>query len=125
MGQTSVLICTLVNTRALPVTRLLRLDQYPGRFWRFYQLASPAAPTLRAAPGTARRGERLALTNGAQIDGGQIVEQAAAFHARIIAEDVTAEDWKDLRAWLDENPAHRDVFESMDQMAADLRTLGK
>ena len=53
-----------------------------------------------------------------------IIEQTAAWHARLSAEDVTSDDWQEFKAWLNQDTAHREVFESMGQMSAALRELG-
>ncbi len=54
----------------------------------------------------------------------RIIEQAAAWHARLAADDVTSQDWRDLEAWLEQDSAHRDTFESLDRLSGALRSLG-
>jgi len=54
----------------------------------------------------------------------KIIKQAAAWHARLAADDVTSQDWRDLEAWLEQDPAHRDTFESLERMSGALRSLG-
>ncbi len=54
----------------------------------------------------------------------EIIEQAAAWQARLVADDVTSQDWRDLEAWLEQDPAHRETFESMERMSGALRSLG-
>ena len=55
----------------------------------------------------------------------EIIEQAAAWHSRLSATDVSAEDWRGFQAWLDKDAEHRDVFESMERMSGALRSLGE
>ena len=54
----------------------------------------------------------------------ETINQAAEWIARIGAEDVSERDWQELRAWLDKDATHRDVFESMQAMSGSLRWLG-
>ena len=53
----------------------------------------------------------------------QIIEKAAAYHARVAAGDMTQAEWLELAAWLDRGPEHRRVFESMDQMSGALKLM--
>lgn len=55
---------------------------------------------------------------------GQIIEEAASYHARIASGDVGAEDWAGLEEWLGRSPEHREVFASMCEMSDALGTLG-
>jgi transmembrane sensor len=52
-----------------------------------------------------------------------LVEQAAAFHARIAASDMTADEWRDLELWMRQDPDRRAVFESMGSMSDSLASL--
>jgi len=53
----------------------------------------------------------------------QVIEEAAAFHARVASGDMTPTEWQELAAWLDRDPEHRRVFESMDQLSGALKLL--
>ena len=64
------------------------------------------------------------MSSSVSNDKREIIEQAAAWHARMAADDVTPQDWEDLRAWLEQHPAHRDTFESLERMSGALRSLG-
>lgn len=54
----------------------------------------------------------------------EIIEQAAQWHARLSADDVNSQDWWELEAWLEQDPARRDTFESLERMSGALRSLG-
>ncbi len=55
----------------------------------------------------------------------KIIEQAAAFHTRIAAREMTPEHWEELESWINEDPEHRRVLEAMGDMAQVLPPLGR
>lgn len=55
----------------------------------------------------------------------RIVEQAAAYHARVAGREMTPENWQELASWINEDPGHRRVLESMGDMSQSLRLLGR
>jgi transmembrane sensor len=57
-------------------------------------------------------------------DNKQVVEQAAAYHARMAAHDMTPAEWAELEAWINEHPEHRRVFMSIGDLSHSLRILG-
>ena len=54
----------------------------------------------------------------------QTIIEAAEFHARVVANDVTMTDWHELEIWIDRHPKHRAVFKLMEQVSRTLRLLG-
>ncbi len=54
----------------------------------------------------------------------EIIEQAAAWYARVSADDVTLQDCQDLEAWLEQDPEHREIFELTELTLGKLRSLG-
>ncbi len=64
------------------------------------------------------------MSSSVSNDKREMIEQAAAWHARMAADDVTPQDWEDLGAWLEQHPAHRETFESLERMSGALRSLG-
>ncbi len=55
----------------------------------------------------------------------QIIEQAAAYHTRIAAREMTPEHWEELESWINEDPAHRRVLEAMGDITQLLAPLGR
>lgn len=53
-----------------------------------------------------------------------IIEQAAAWYARVSADDVTLQDFEDLEAWLGQDPEHRRMFELTERTLGKLTSLG-
>jgi transmembrane sensor len=58
-----------------------------------------------------------------RADYDEIVEQAAAFHARVAASDMTPDEWRELEKWMGQDAEHRAVFESMGSMSDSLASL--
>ena len=54
----------------------------------------------------------------------EIIEQAAAWYARVSADDVTLQDCQDLEAWLEQDSRHSEIFEGMELTYGKLRSLG-
>ncbi len=54
----------------------------------------------------------------------EIIEQAARWSARLAADDVTPQDWRDFEAWVEQDPAHLDTYGSLERMSGALRSLG-
>ena len=59
----------------------------------------------------------LAIGEGISIKAQERIEALAA-------DDVTSQDWRDLEAWLEQDPVHRDTFDSLERMSGALRSLG-
>ncbi len=53
-----------------------------------------------------------------------IIAQAAAHHARLASDEVTAADRRELERWLGQSAEHREVFESMQGFSGSLDMLG-
>ncbi len=64
------------------------------------------------------------MSNSVSKSNREIIEQAAAWYARISADDVTLQDCEDLEAWLEQDPEHRTIFELTERTLGKLRTLG-
>lgn len=54
----------------------------------------------------------------------QTIIEAAEFHARVAANDVTMSEWRELETWIDRRLKHRTVFKLMEQISRSLRLLG-
>ncbi len=51
------------------------------------------------------------------------IDRAAAFHSRVIAGDMTISEWRELEAWLEEDPEHRRTFEAMGAFSISLTEI--
>ena len=54
----------------------------------------------------------------------QIIDEAAAHHARIASGGMRGEDWAELETWITQSPEHREVFVSMGQLSDAMSELG-
>lgn len=58
-----------------------------------------------------------------RADYDKMVEQAAAFHARAAAGDMTADEWRELEEWMNQDSENRGIFDSMGSMSDSLASL--
>ena len=55
----------------------------------------------------------------------EIIEKAAEFQSRIVGGDMSLADWEQLERWINEDPQHLEVLESMTRIGQSLKVLGR
>lgn len=55
----------------------------------------------------------------------EIIEKAAEFQSRIAGGDMSLADWEQLERWINEDPQHLEVLESMTGIGQSLKVLGR